>query len=104
MKIYWWIPIVLFFPVMASAQVSDDFSDGDFTANPAWIGTDTSFKVNNSYQLQSNATSAGEAWIALDTGRNAECSLRHIVVSPAGRYAVPQGFLRYATRIITRQT
>ena len=94
MKIYWWTLIVLFFPVMASAQVFDDFSDGDFTANPTWVGTDTSFKVNNSYQLQSNATSAGEAWIALDTGRNAECSLRHIVVSPAGRYAVPQGILR----------
>ena len=46
------------------AQVVDDFSDGDFTENPTWVGTDTSFTINNNFQLQSAATSAGEAWLA----------------------------------------
>ena len=56
--------LFLILPVWAWSQVMDDFSDGDFTANPAWLGTDTSFKINNSFQLQSDATFAGEAWLA----------------------------------------
>ncbi|KQC02705.1 lamin tail domain-containing protein [Pedobacter sp. Hv1] len=34
-------------------QVSDDFTDGNFTTNPTWLGNQTSFKINNSKQLQS---------------------------------------------------
>ena len=60
--------LLILLPFMASAQVMDDFSDGDFTANPTWIGTDTSFMVNNSGQLQSAATTAGDAWLATRHG------------------------------------
>ena len=56
--------LFLILPVCAVAQVYDDFSDGDFTAGPMWVGTDTSFAVNASKQLQSAASSAGEAWLA----------------------------------------
>ena len=58
--------LFLILPIWASAQVIEDFSDGDFTANPIWLGTDTSFIVNNGKQLQSSANSAGEAWLAID--------------------------------------
>lgn len=34
-------------------QVSDDFTDGNFTTSPTWLGNQTSFNVNNSKQLQS---------------------------------------------------
>ena len=74
---------------VASAQVFDDFSDGDFTSGPEWRGTDTSFIVNSNKQLQSAATSAGESWLAVGIGS----ALQHLVVTPAGSYAVPLGII-----------
>lgn len=56
--------LFLFLPLWAIAQVTDDFSDGNFTTNPTWIGTDTCFTVNTTKQLQSAGTTAGEAWLA----------------------------------------
>ena len=44
----------------ATAQLSDDFSDGDFSANPAWQGETSLFTVNASNELQSNGPSASD--------------------------------------------
>ncbi len=38
----------------AFAQVNESFSDGDYTANPAWATTAGDWLVNPSFQLQSN--------------------------------------------------
>jgi hypothetical protein len=43
---------LLLFPILLSSQVFDDFSDGDFTVNPAWVGDVNQFIVNSALQLQ----------------------------------------------------
>lgn len=44
------------------AQVNENFSDGDFTANPAWSGNTSDWLINPSLQLQSNNTTANSTF------------------------------------------
>ena len=39
---------------IAKAQLNETFTDGNFTANPAWLGGTADWFVNPSFQLQSN--------------------------------------------------
>ena len=64
--------LFLFLPLCVLSQVVDDFSDGDFTSNPTWTGTESNFIVNNNFQLQSTGTEAGEAWLSTVIARNDE--------------------------------
>ena len=45
-------------------QVIDDFSDGDFNANPLWQGLDVNFTVNGDAQLQLDDTFAGQSYLS----------------------------------------
>ncbi len=49
------------------SQVDENFTDGNFTANPAWSGDDSLFQVNANFQLQSKGTSGTAKDIYLST-------------------------------------
>jgi Lamin Tail Domain/CHU_C Type IX secretion signal domain/Bacterial Ig-like domain len=50
--------VLLLLQLRVCSQLNDNFSDGDFTNNPAWTGNTADWIVNTSQQLQSNNTVA----------------------------------------------
>lgn len=64
--------LILIMPLSGAAQVIDNFSDGDFTANPEWEGSGDLFVVNGNNQLQLNADTAGEAALFCNENVSAE--------------------------------
>ncbi|HNW69656.1 MAG TPA: lamin tail domain-containing protein [Bacteroidales bacterium] len=58
--------LILLLPVIVCAQVTDDFTDGDFTSNPAWSGDSIYFMVTAN-QLQSNGPNVAGSIIYLST-------------------------------------
>ena len=50
------------------AQISDDFSDGDFTTNPAWSGTPGDYIVNAGFETQLNNTIAASSYLSTAHG------------------------------------
>ncbi len=51
----------------STAQVSDNFSDGNLTANPTWQGDVAEFQVDAALELQLNAPDAGTSLLYLPT-------------------------------------
>ncbi len=81
------ILLLLSLPILVTAQISDDFSDGDFTQNPPWSGATDKFKINSGFQLQLNDTAAGTAYLATTTFFTNNCEWRFWIkqsFSPSG--------------------
>lgn len=57
--IFFMFALFCVFPLYS--QLEDDFSDGNFSQNPTWIGDTAQFIINSSGSLQLNASEAGSA-------------------------------------------
>lgn len=56
--------LILLFPLFGWSQILDDFSDGDFTVNPVWNGTNTTYIINTSQELQLSNTVAASSYLS----------------------------------------
>lgn len=54
--------LLLYTPLLA--QVTDNFTDGNYTNNPSWSGDAVEFIVNSSNQLQLNNSIAGASYLS----------------------------------------
>ena len=70
------ISCFLFSALSLSAQVTDDFSDLDYTDSPVWTGDYASFFVNQYSQLQSKAQSAGFHYLSTPSDINQDAEWR----------------------------
>ena len=62
--------LLLLLPAVAHAQLADNFSDGNFTANPTWTGDAASFQIT-AQQLQNNGPAVSGSQLALSTSSQA---------------------------------
>ncbi len=58
MKFLLYLPLLLLCPLLPKAQLTENFTDADFTANPIWASTAGDWAINAALQLQSNNTTA----------------------------------------------
>lgn len=59
-----YILLLFIIPLWVNAQLTDSFTDGDFTSNPTWTGTTEKYIVNEAKQLQLAAAEAGKTWLS----------------------------------------
>ncbi len=59
---------IFFFSLIGNSQVVDDFSDGNFSANPTWSGTTADYIVNANFELQTNLSVAATSYLSLPHG------------------------------------
>ena len=52
---------------VATAQINEDFSDGNFSQPTVWSGNDSKFIVNSSKQLQLNSTGTDTSYLSIST-------------------------------------
>ena len=77
------ISCVLFIYSYSNAQLQDDFSDGNFTQNPIWVGNTSDFDINSQFQLHLNASGSDTSYLA---------TANHLVKNTEWQFYVKQSF------------
>ncbi len=67
-KILRFLPIILLMHSVSVAQISENFSDGNFSENPVWTTNAGDWIVNTTGQLQSNNTVANSSFFITTPG------------------------------------
>ena len=82
-RTYFFSCIFILCVTQLQAQVSETFSDGDFTNDPVWVGNTADWIVNATGQLQSNNSVANSSFylstvntMATETSLSARTALR----------------------------
>ncbi|MFC1731213.1 lamin tail domain-containing protein [candidate division KSB1 bacterium] len=57
-------------PFFLSAQINDNFSDGDFTNNPIWTGNANQYEINSSKQLHLNSIGTDTSYLSTSNNLN----------------------------------
>ncbi|MBK5279833.1 MAG: lamin tail domain-containing protein, partial [Bacteroidia bacterium] len=65
MRKFFTLKLLFFVANVCVAQINDSFSDGDFTSNPVWSGSNADFIVNGSNQLQLSNSLAGTSYLTV---------------------------------------
>ena len=71
MKSAYYVLIIFSFLIHSSffGQLTESFSDGDFTTSPTWGGNTSKYEVNASFQLHSNGPAVSDtAYLSSNTG------------------------------------
>ena len=67
MRYFLWTVFILTHSILL-AQISDDFSDGDFSTNPTWGGITADYTVNGSFEVQLNSSVASTSYLSTPHG------------------------------------
>lgn len=70
------LTLLLLSPIIVFAQISEDFSDGNFTQNPSWLGNQNKFIVNDDFILQLKDSEAGLSMLSTDNNIATNCEWR----------------------------
>ncbi|MBI4946003.1 MAG: lamin tail domain-containing protein [Bacteroidetes bacterium] len=57
--------VLLLFSISVCAQITDDFTDSNFTSSPTWTGNDTDFIVNASQQMQLSSSGTSASYLSI---------------------------------------
>lgn len=62
---------IFFISFTGISQLSESFSDGNFTSNPTWNGTTADYIVNANFELQTNLSIAATSYLSVPHGLSA---------------------------------
>lgn len=73
--------ILIFLSLIVFSQFTDNFSDGNFTNNPQWVGMSNKFKVNTSNELQlfEDPQAAGSSYLSTASSAIFDASWEFVV-------------------------